>query len=198
MHLGDINKQIEFALTIFGDYGILGIFLAALLLGEIVIFLAFLLSQQGVFNYSEVFILSILSILIVDLFWFYIGRYFPENHIPASFKVVVLRPVNNFITSFTRGRMLTSIITLKFFIGIRIAYMLYLSKQEISLKTLLLYDIVAVILFVLFLSILGTLLGEYIRETLNSYIYVASIGTGIIFFIAATIISKFLIRYKNN
>lgn len=190
----EVNRYITQVLTGFGDWGGIGVFVSTLLFGEAAIFVSFLFSEQGKISFGEVFIFSFCAVWCADAFWFLVGRYFPKSRIPAFLKSPALGQVSTLIQTVTKNRLMLSLVVLKFFIGARIAYMLYLGQQGAKIRDVLTYNIVAVFVLVSTLSILGRISGHYIQSTFSSYQAVASLLFGALFLLVVFSLTRILLK----
>lgn len=190
----EANKHVGQILTSFGEFGGLGVFVGTLMFGEVAIFVSFLFAEQGKIGFAEVFLFSFFAVWCADAFWLLVGRYFPKSHTPTFLKSPVLAQANQIIKKLTKNRLMLSLIAFQFFIGARIAYMLYLGQQGVRLSVVFVYNIAAVFFLVLALSVLGRVSGQYIESAFSSYQYVASILFGLLFLLAILILTRVLLK----
>ncbi len=163
---GPIGQWVMEGLTTHGE---IAIFIAVLCVGEIAILTAFVLAGQGIFSPISVILISSLATLIADIFWFGIGRFFPQRIVPGIFHRAMLGPLSDFIGFVTRDKIFLSIFFLKFFLGTRIAVILYLSRRELSTIRFILYDIVGVVFYILILGFIGLVVGNWIKNIIPAY-----------------------------
>lgn len=195
-HIIEVNKHVGQLLTSFGEFGGFGVFLGTLMFGEVAIFVSFLFSEQGKISFAEVFLFSFFAIWCADAFWFLVGRHFPKKRIPAFLKSPILGRANQVIQKVTKNRLMLSLIAFQFFIGARIAYMVYLGQQGVPLRLVLVYNIVAVFFLVLVISILGRVFGHYIESAFSSYQYVASVILGLLFLLVVLVTTRVVFQKK--
>ena len=162
-----------------GQYGIIAIFVSVLFLGETAIFIAILLTQQGVLNLDEVFVFALLATLCADVFWFIFSRYFPQRIIPAFLKKFLISPVNSFFGLITKDRIFLSIFFLKFFIGARLIIILYLAHRPITFMRFLLYDALGSLMYMVLITGVGVVFGNLISKSLSSHHVIVSIASGL-------------------
>lgn len=169
-----------------GMYGPWAIFVSTLFFGETAIFIALMLSQQGVLDIKDVFIFATLGTLCADIFWFLVGRFFPQRIVPKTMSRLVFAPVHSFFESITRDKIFLSIIFLKFFVGVRLAIILYLARLDMSFMRFLVYDTFGTLIYMVLLSLIGIGFGHIIQQTVPSYHVLVSVITAIflIFFLS--------------
>ncbi len=184
--IGSLDTTVSTLVGSLGVYGSWTIFGVVFLFGETAIFILLLLSQQNILSLEEVCIFATLGTLCADIFWFIVGRYFPQQIIPTSFKKVILYPVHSFLKSVSKDRIFLSIFFLKFLIGARLAIILHFARESITFTRFLIYDALGTVMYVLLLAALGVGFGHLINTALTSYHVVTSftIGFLVIFFIS--------------
>ncbi len=176
---GPIGQRVLDMLTTHGE---IAIFIAVLSVGEVAILTAFILAGQGMFSPLSVVMISGAATLVADLFWFTAGRYFPQRIVPGILHRAMLGPLSEFIGTITRDKIFLSILFLKFFIGTRIAVILYLSRQTLSLVRFTIYDIFGVFFYILVLGIMGYYVGNWIATVIPAYRALATGATILLIF----------------
>lgn len=194
--LTHLDTSTEALIASIGTYGGVAVFLVVLFFGETAIFISLLLSQQGVLSLSQVFIYATLGGLTADIFWFIVGRYFPKRMVPRFMNNMVLGPVNSFLESVTKDRIFLSILFLKFFIGARLAIILFMSRQKMTFFKFLIYDVVGTILYMIIFTGIGILFGHFIQNAVPSLHVLTSIASGFLLIgVASQIARKMIIKH---
>lgn len=187
--IGSFDTATGALVASLGAYGAPVIFLSVVFFGETAIFISLLLALQGVLSLPVVFLCGALGTLCADIFWFVVGRFFPQRAISGTLKRIVLDPVHSFLERITKDRIFLSILFLKFFIGARLAIILYLARKPITFVRFLLYDTLGTLIYMILLTALATILGHFIKTVVPSFHIITSIATGflLIFFISHTV-----------
>lgn len=190
IQLSTFDVQGALILASLGDFGVLAVFLAVFFFGETAIIIALLLTQQGVSDLATVFVGAVLGQLCADVFWFILGRYFPQRFLPDRVRSMVMHPVRNALTQITKDRIFFSIFFLKFFIGVRLAIVLYLAHYPITFLRFFVYNVLGTLLYMIVLSAIGVLFGSMLKSILPAFHLVTSIISGIVLIMLISFVAK--------
>lgn len=190
LQLSTFDVQGALMLSSLGDMSFLAVFLAVFFFGETAIIIALILSQQGVFDLSYVFVSAVLGQLCADAFWFLVGRYFPQRFLPDRVRDMVMHPVRNALTLITKDRIFLSIFFLKFFIGVRLAIVLYLAHYPITFVRFFIYNVLGTLLYMIILSAIGVLFGSMLKSVLPAFHLVTSVVSGIVLILLISFAAK--------
>ena len=154
-----------FLLASVGEFAFITIFIAVLCFGEGAILIGLLLSQQGVFQLEGVIVAATLGAITADLFWFLMGRYYPERLIPNAFRRIIARPIGDALARVIKNKIFLAIFFLKFFMWVRLAIIVYLAQQPLTFIRFFLYDILGTLLYITVLTgiavVFGSLIGTF-------------------------------------
>ena len=133
-----------------------------------------------------VFVFATLGTLAADTFWFIVGRFFPKKMIPSFVKRTVFDSAYSFFKTCTKDRFFLSLLFLKFFIGVRLAIILYTAQQKISFPRFVIYDILGTIIYMVLITGLSFGFGKAIQKVLPSYHITVSVLVGVllVFFVS--------------
>ena len=191
-HVSDSSDIISSLVFYMEAYGSLAVFLAVLFFGETAVLVAIVLSEQDVLVLGDVLLFALLGTVVADVFWFTVGKSFPLRFIPKRVTRVMLDPIQEFFGHVTHNRTFLSIFLLKFFVGIRLAGILFFARTKISYVRFLLYDTLGSLLYIGVLTVIGVILGRVIQDVTSAHHIFASIVTGLLFiFILSYIARKF-------
>lgn len=140
-------------LTIYAPLGYLLIFVGLLFEGEFILFTAAFLTHRGVFDFGDMFLVVISSVLIGDMGWYFLGR----KYLNGSFSFLN-RWVEKFVKPFDDhlvSRPLRTILIVKFTYGFYRATLLRCGSLKISLKEFFKADLVASIFWIAIVGGLG-------------------------------------------
>ncbi|MCA9358985.1 VTT domain-containing protein [Candidatus Kaiserbacteria bacterium] len=174
------------------QYGIVVQSIAVFLFGEAAVIISLLLTQQGLVGLKEIFIASMIGSLAADIFWFFIGRYYPQQTIPESLKRKLLHPVNDVFTNFINNRIFLSLIFLKFFFGVRLIIILYFARHSISWGKFLVYNFFGTLIYMFVLTVLCVFLGKFINNFLPTFHALTSVLSGILIIVLLSMLTKHL------
>jgi membrane protein DedA with SNARE-associated domain len=180
------------------ELGGVGIFLSFLLFGEVVIFAAAMLIHEGVFSVYEVFFFSMAAVLFVDIFWYSCGKFFPKKRIPVLVREAMFRRSKKVFAIFETTDKARLLIPMKFFIGIRIAYMLYLAQETVPIKRLVFYEAIGVFVFVISIIALGYYAGNVVEHYFYESRYIVMFALGLIFVSINAVVSKLFFKSNNS
>jgi membrane protein DedA with SNARE-associated domain len=181
-----------------GQYGAPAIFFSVLFMGETAVLISLLLTQQGVLQLTDVLFFSTIATLSADMFWFLVGRYFPKNIIPVKIDNNIFKPTISFLEGITKNRIFLSILFLKFFIGTRLIFLLFLGRQPISLIRFFLYNVIGTLVYMMVLTIIGVGFGHLINDIFPAYRIVTSIIVGVLFVVLVSRIIKSFIKHRTH
>lgn len=178
--IGSADASTGALVVSLGVYGPWAIFISVFLFGEAAIFVSLLLSQQGLISLTLVFIYAVIGTLSADVFWFFVGRYFPKQMIPDFMKRTVLDSAYSFFKSLTKDKFFLSLLFLKFFVGIRLAIILYIARQKITFVRFFIYDALGTVIYMFLVTILTLGFGKAIEKVVPSYHVSVSIIVGLL------------------
>jgi membrane-associated protein len=197
-YFSNTQIYIDTLISLLQGFGGLTIFFGVFLFGEVVIFFSILFTQQSSLELWVVFMASVLGLLTADTLWFLIGRYFSPKLVPNFIRHKLLYPVSIFLDTYTKDKIFLSLLFFKFFIGTRLAFVLYLSRQpEVSFIKFIIYDLVGTVIYITFLSGIGVFLGGFINDVFSVYKTIISIFSSIFLLIILSFVFKKL-YYKSR
>lgn len=160
----ELLMSLEGILSLVQLYGPIVIFVAVLLTGEGAIFLSALLATDGHLSFFTVLAFSFWAALITDLFWFFVGRYFPAQFLPDKMRTTTGNAVEKIMRQFFGQRIFLPILCLKFFYGFRIISVVYFARSQLSLIRFIVYDIIGTTVYVFLFMVLGQGVGVILLQ----------------------------------
>jgi len=189
--LPDFFTQI-FSAGFIEVHPLLLVFIGTFLFAELAIIASFVLVAHDTLPFWDVFFLTSLGMFFADFFWFVVGKSFPTfiDHLSWYQKIVS----NKFFqTGYIHRHMSKFLIGVKFFYGLQIVTMLYVSIAGLSLPRFIFFDAVGITLYVTVLATLGILAGAGILNILPVYHSFVTIITAVLAALVLSIFIKFVI-----
>src|SRR3989338_1990807 len=158
------------------------VFLCALFLGESVLIPAAFLTGQGIWSFTEVFILAYIGTLLSDAVWFAVGpKIFAYAH---EFETIKKRS-DVFLPKIEHlgNRPFHLLLVSKFVYGTRILTIIYLSRR-VKAATFTLYNMATTFLWLIVIMLIGYLAGKSIVNLMPIFTEVKYLALGIIALIA--------------
>ncbi len=181
-----------FLLASVSEYAFFTVFVAVLCFGEAAILIALLLSQQGIFELEGVIIAATLGAITADLFWFSVGRFFPQRLLPNAFRRIITRPIGGAFSRVIKDKIFISIFFLKFFMWVRLAIIVYLAQQPLSFVRFILYDILGTLMYIATLTAIAVMFGSVIV----TFSIVSTVLTGLIIIFLLSYLAKRIYLYS--
>lgn len=175
-----LDSATGMLVAVIDQYGFLAMAVVTFFMGETVILVAILLALRGSLSLEEVFAGAILGTITADLFWFVVGRYFPQRVIPKSVSKHILGPAHSFFSVITRDKVFLPLFFLKFLIGIRLAIIFYYSRQSISLVRFFIYDFFGTIFYIVVLTGIGVVFSKFIVNVFPVFHTLTSVFSGVV------------------
>ncbi len=166
----------------------LALFFGPLIGGEFVIIAFAFLSAQGVISLLLLVILSFLAVFFADAAWFFLGRtavaqrIISHRHISPTAMIIF-----EAVRRASRGNHFIALVLAKLMPGTRILMILYMSKTDLAFNKFVIYNAVAILLWLLVVIPIGLISGAgftYLAEIFKS-LYVS---VGFVFLIVIIII----------
>ncbi|MEZ4195398.1 MAG: hypothetical protein R3B53_03360 [Candidatus Paceibacterota bacterium] len=189
-NLSQLDMQGILLLASMSDYALIAVFVSVFFLGEVAIFVSLVLAQQGVFSLEFVFVSSLLATISADTSWFLISRFFPQRLIPRAFRQVTPPPTITPYLHIIRDKAFLSILFLKFFIGTRLAIIVYLAQQSISFFRFFIYNFIGAFIYVLVITSIAVLFSEFISKAFATYRLVTSLILGFVLVYLLSLMAK--------
>ncbi|MGK0209596.1 MAG: membrane protein DedA with SNARE-associated domain [Patescibacteria group bacterium] len=152
------------------DGSILISFLLGLLFAEEIILFLAVLAGQGEFPLVRLFVFGYISILLIDLIWFYIGRFKLFSFL-KRYKILTknYQRVVSAMERVSHGSVFLLLLSAKFILGTRNFTMLYLGSSEISVGRFFVFNAIANFVWLCVITIIGWGAGRGIGLFLNIY-----------------------------
>lgn len=176
------------------QYDSLVVFFSVFFFGEVATISTLTLAQQHILDIREVLFYATCATVCADLFWFLTARYAPMRYIPSFLKQKICTPFTEFFTRLTKGHIFLPIIFLKFFIGFRLAIIVFIAHQHISLKKFLIYDIFGTIIYLSILATLCILFGTFMETFVHTHHLGISIFASMILLMFFSFLSRTMHR----
>lgn len=189
-HLSFFESTTGTLISSIDQYGILALSAAVFLLGEAAIIVAIILTKQSVLDFNQVILAATIGTLAADFFWFTMGRYFPRRYIPAALRERLLSPTNELITRLVRGHRFLPLLLLRFFIGTRLVFILYLARNQIHWVRFLLYDLIGTVVYLTIIVLIGIQLGDTVAEVAPKFQLITSVLSGLLLFMLLSMITR--------
>lgn len=141
-------------------YQIPAIFIGAFFFGEAVILVAALLAQQGMWDFSTVFFVSLIATVLSDslCFWFGYEFFFKkkwflryEKKYEASIK---------FLDEKVKSKPYLSLLIIKFLYGTRLLTIIYLAVRQMKFIKFFLFDTLGTVVWLVVMLLIGWLAGN--------------------------------------
>ncbi len=200
-------ESIEWLRILILDYPSLqyfALFFGPLIGGEFVIIALAFLSAQGVVSLLLLVILSFLAVFFADAVWFLLGRtavaqrVISHRHISPTVMIIF-----EAVRRTSRGNHLMALVLAKLMPGTRILMIMYVSKSDLVFSKFVLYNAVAILLWLLVVITIGFISGAgftYLAEIFKN-LYVSAGFVFLVVIISITIhlwIKKQFIRSRNR
>ena len=192
------ESATQFLIAAIEYYGLAALSFGVFLLGEAVIIIALLLTQQGVLSVEGVLIAATIGTLLADVFWFTIGRYYPAKAVPPVLRQKLVQPTDALFEKLIHGRLFLSLLLLRFFIGTRLMIILHVSRGRISWLRFLLYDFLGTVIYILVLAIIGIHLGRTIHNALPAFQMLTSVLSGLLIIIIISAVARQVLLRTNQ
>ncbi len=200
-------ESIEWLRIFILDYPSLqyfALFFGPLLGGEFVIISFAFLSAQGVVSLLLLVVLSFIAVFFADAIWFFLGRttvaqrIISHRHVSPT-AVIIFEAIRRA----SRGNHFIALVLAKLMPGTRILMIMYMSKSDIVFRKFVLYNAVAILIWLLVIISIGFISGAgftYLAEIFkNVYISVGFVFVIIIIIIAIHLwIKKQFTRERNQ
>ncbi len=161
-----LEHQILEAILLYKPLAYVLVLIGLLLEGELVLFSALILANQGYLSYYILLPLSVFGILTGDLLWFYLGVYFNGNSGKISRYVVKAQKLLQFSMFKTIFR---AVFISKFTYGLHRAMLIAVGSSGVSVKKFLKSDSVAVAIW-LSIIFLVSFLTSFSIKAFNGYV----------------------------
>ena len=161
------------------------IFFGTIFEGDVTLFSAAFLTQQGIFNPLFVFILALLGAEAGDLAWYFLGRYLSSHHVSISIIHKWIGKASGPLDHHIERRLTHTVLISKFAYGFNHLALMRVGMKGIKLSEFLKTDILATFFWVLIVGVLGYVSGASF-ELVKGYLKLAEIGlllSIIIFFV---------------
>lgn len=136
------------------------IFFVAGFFGEFGIIALGFLSAQGVLPLFPFLALSFLGVFFSNAFWFLLGRTaFFDKIISHRYTHKTISTIAQAVSRSSRGNHFLSFFIIKFMTGIRVLFIMYMSRTGMELKKFMYYDIVAVFVWLAVVVPIGFISG---------------------------------------
>ncbi|MCA9360621.1 hypothetical protein KC730_01880, partial [Candidatus Kaiserbacteria bacterium] len=107
-----------------------------------------------------------------------------------------LSPVNSFLEKIIGGRFFSSLLLLKFLIGIRLILILHLARYPISWVRFILYDILGTLIYILILASISVYLSKFITSAIPAFHSLTTTLSGVLLIIILSAIAHQILLPK--
>ncbi len=195
--LSAMESSVDFLVAAITQYGLVGYGVAVFLFGETAIVLGLLLLRQSEHPVLNILSMAAVGTMMADLFWFLVGRYFPRNAVPSKIRSKIFTPAYNTLATIIENRIFWSLVFLKFFVGVRLISVLYISKRPITFIQFVFYDLLGTILYLLALTLILFQLGQTVEAVVPAFHTLSSVLLGLLLLMVASILTRrYLFRPK--
>lgn len=149
--------------AIISQYRIIGTFIGSFFFGESVIITVFYLAGQLSWNLSLLFVAAFLGTVVSDALWVQGGKVVRSivQYVGVSEKMYRrAEGTQKLIDRITSGKPFLVLLFIKFLYGSRIATILYLGAQRITLIKFLIFDSIGTIIWLVVIAGVGYLAGK--------------------------------------
>lgn len=145
-------------------YQIPALFVGAFFFGETVILAAALLAQQGWWNMSTVFFVSLIATVVSDAVWFWLGTtfFFKKKWFDKYEKKY--KGIVEVLDTKVKHRPYLSLLVIKFLYGTRIVTILYLAVRNLPFWKFILFDTLGTVIWLVAMLALGWFAGNGIAS----------------------------------
>ncbi|MEK7564290.1 MAG: hypothetical protein AAB510_01840 [Patescibacteria group bacterium] len=144
------------------------IFIAAVLGGELMIFVFGFLVAQGVISILPVILITFVGAFLPNLLWFLLGRTNGVHKISShKYTLTTVSSIVEGVEKMSRGNHVIALIIIKFLVGTPVLLTLYSNRSKLSLSKFIYAQLFAVALSIVVIMFLGYLSGRgflYITE----------------------------------
>lgn len=155
-------------LSFFGNHTPIVSFLGAIIGGEETLILLSILASHGFLNIWSLLIFFYLGILVSDSIWYFLGKSKVFDWLVRR-KLIskVYFNLGKLLNTVTKNNDLQVLFFTKFLYGTRIPTLMYLSKERLTLKPFLFYNIITNIIWVPIVLLIGWSAGKGISLATN-------------------------------
>ena len=160
-------ELMNILIELVGSYSALLSYISGLLTEEFLIFLA-ILSGANVLPIWIIFVFGFLGIMTHDILFYFIGRSKLAYYIKKRFQIAKRhKKIELFIEKTGRKSIFLQLLFSKFIYGIRIAIVIYVSHKEPKFRKYLVYNSLAVLIWLIIMLPLGWLAGQGFTQLLH-------------------------------
>ncbi len=172
----------------------LSVFLSTFLLGDEMVYFFGFLSGQGIIYLWTVIFFSLLGNGGCDIFWFIIAKIVHSKKLKKKLfnkheKDEIL------IQEISKGRIFITLLLSKFFYGTRLITIFYIAKKEKNFKKIIIYNTLAVFVWICFVAFIMYLIGSLTSISFNTVNNAHKvIGSGVVIILIVYLINIIVIK----
>jgi membrane protein DedA with SNARE-associated domain len=160
VHLSELTGVSVSLLGLLLAYRGTAIFVGTFLLGEIWILTAFFLSGLNFWPFSTTLLFATLGSLSADLFWYFATPIIFRGKLRVWLEQKTHENLPLFIQRHVEHNLFWTLLFIKFAVGIRLLFTMYLSLRRTPFGPYLRYNLIGTVFFIAVLSLAGFLTGR--------------------------------------
>ncbi len=170
------------------QYGYIGVFAGVVVGGEILLLAAGFLAAQGYFNVFLVILLATVAVLLVDIVWYFLGR-FGEKALVARLQKVLIGKKEKAIglDQLLKENASKTILLVRFVYGVRAMVLILAGALKMNFGKFLLLNAIGSFVWATVMTLLGYFFGES-WQVLRQYVQNGVLFMTLIFVIGLIIV----------